>query len=89
MRGTVGKTTGEGVVFRVVHGVQDSYPYFTPTDPKTPAQLTQRSKFADAVHAWQALTPGEKAYYEEKRKRYKWGMSGYNYFISRYMLDLV
>ena len=31
-----------------------------PTDPKSPAQLTQRQKYKDAVSAWHALTPEEK-----------------------------
>lgn len=50
----------------------------------TPAQQANRSKFADAISAWQALSLAQKEVYNEKaRGRH---MSGYNLFIRYYML---
>lgn len=53
------------------------------TNPNTEAQQTQRSKFADAVSAWQGLTNEQKANYNTRRNI--GARSGYNIFISEYM----
>jgi len=59
--------------------------FYTPTNPQTPEQQANRSKFAAGVVAWQALTPEEKQEYN--RMRYGLRMSGYNLFLRLYMLN--
>ena len=57
--------------------------YYRPTNPNTPAQQAGRSKFADAVAGWAALTAAEK---EEYNKRaHKHSRRGRNLYISEYM----
>lgn len=57
--------------------------YYRPTNPNTPAQQAGRSKFADAVAGWAALTAAEK---EEYNKRaHKRSRRGRNLYISEYM----
>ncbi len=52
-------------------------------DPETAAQLSQRSLFADAVSAWQALSEAEKDVYRNRASG-TGGRSGYNIFLSEY-----
>ncbi len=57
--------------------------YYRPTNPNTPAQQAGRSKFADAVAGWAALTAAEK---EEYNKRaHKLSRRGRNLYISENM----
>jgi len=60
--------------------------YVIPFDPKTPAQLTRRQKFADGVSYWQSLTAEAKAIYN--LYKYPTRMSGYNRFLHYYLKDL-
>ena len=57
--------------------------YVVPRNPDTFAQKIVRGNFADAVKAWQSITPDEK--YIFTRKARKLQMSGYNLYISIYM----
>lgn len=56
--------------------------FYTPTNPQTMAQEANRTKFADAMAAWGALTAQEKAAYTERAKRR--GMFGWGLFIREY-----
>lgn len=57
--------------------------HFITSNPQTPAQQANRSKFSLAVAAWQSKTDEEKRYWRGlKRPR---GMSGYNRFLREYM----
>ena len=58
-------------------------PYLVPRNPDTPAQRAVRGSFRDAVHAWQAMSTGEKNQWNF-RARYK-AATGYNLFMSHYM----
>lgn len=54
-----------------------------PTNPKYPAQVVRQNVFADAVLAWQALTPEERyAYNHTENLR---GKTGYNLFLGNYL----
>ena len=53
-----------------------------PKDPKTPLQMKQREKYADANKIWKEMTPDEKQIYRERAKGL--GMSGYNLFVSEF-----
>jgi len=39
-----------------------------PKDPKTPLQMKQREKYADANKIWKEMTPDEKQIYRERAK---------------------
>lgn len=71
--------------FRVRRNKQQVYPYAVPTDPKTPAQLACRSKFASCVSSWKSLSPGEKDYWEIQGANKKEQLPGYNAFLSACM----
>jgi len=56
--------------------------FYTPTNPQTVPQQANRSKFADAMTAWVALTPTAKAEYIKRAKRRN--MFGHGLFIREY-----
>jgi len=60
-------------------------PYYITKNPRTEPQQTWRGVFANAVAAWQALTPEEKNEYNVKAKGKR--MSGYNLFLKEYLLS--
>jgi len=60
-------------------------PYYTPYNPRTETQQSNRQLLADAVVAWQALTPAEKEVYNKNAKGKH--MSGYNLFLREYLLS--
>ena len=59
--------------------------FYIPAEPGTPAQQSNWTKFANAVLAWQALTPEQKAVYNTRAK-YK-NLSGYNLYLREYLLS--
>ena len=81
------RVTGYNNTGRKAHLPRNAYyvrmRYYRPTNPNTPAQQAGRSKFADAVAGWAALTAAEK---EEYNKRaHKLSRRGRNLYISEYM----
>ena len=64
-------------------GNQYSKRYVVPANPRTVQQQIQRGKFAQAVHAWQALSPADKQTFRQLAKNLP--LSGYNLFISQYL----
>jgi hypothetical protein len=60
-------------------------PYYITKNPRYAPQQAWRQIFADAVLAWQGLTPAEKAVYNIKAKGKR--MSGYNLFLKEYLLS--
>jgi hypothetical protein len=81
------RVTGYNNTGRKAHLPRNSYyvrmRYYRPTNPNTPAQQAGRSKFADAVAGWAALTAAKK---EEYNKRaHKHSRRGRNLYISEYM----
>lgn len=77
-------------IYRVRHRwgkfVQEKMVFYFPINPKTGPQLIQQQKMTDAVTAWQDLTPSQKEEYNIKAKGKD--MSGYNLFLSEYLLSL-
>lgn len=54
-----------------------------PSDPKTDAQLTRRTTFADAMHAWATLdAPTRTAFHARASKL---GLDGANLFVRDYI----
>jgi hypothetical protein len=60
-------------------------PYYITKNPRTVPQQAQRSKFADAVAGWQALTAEEKEVYNIRARGKH--LSGYNLFLKEYLLS--
>lgn len=56
--------------------------FYTPTNPQTEPQEANRSKFADAMFAWGALSSEEKGVYNVRAK--KRNMFGHGLFIREY-----
>jgi len=54
-----------------------------PYDPKTPKQMRQRKRFADAHDAWIALPQEKRNEYNERARNMK--MTGYNLFVKEYV----
>lgn len=59
--------------------------FSVPHDPQTTAQITQRTKFANSIIAWQSLTTEQKNVYNALQ--YPLHMTGFNRFIRLYMRD--
>ena len=76
-------------IYRVRHRwgkvIQEKLPFYVPTNPQTEAQQANRQKMADAVAAWQSLTPEQKEIYNERAKGKN--LTGNNIFISEYLLS--
>ena len=56
--------------------------FYTPTNPQTIPQQANRTKFANAMTAWGALTDEEKGVYNTRAK--KRNMFGWGLFIREY-----
>jgi len=79
---------GSGV-FRRIKGATVLEKYYTPFQPRTPEQQYGRSMVKYAVASWQDLSDEDKAswnYYQDYRRR-RPVMSGYNLYISKYLLS--
>lgn len=59
--------------------------YVVPFDPKTPDQIVRRTKFAQAVLDWQALTQEQKKLWNTQARYKNLHMTGYNLYISTQM----
>ncbi len=64
-------------------GNQYAKRYAVPKNPRTLQQQLYRTKFAQAVSAWHALTPTDKDHYRQLAK-YR-PLTGFNLFISNYL----
>lgn len=81
-------STGSGV-FRRERDYTQLERYYRPTNPQTEFQQEGRSMFQYAVASWQALPDESKLawnYYQDYRRR-RPIMSGYNLFISKFLLS--
>ena len=87
---TVSKLYGvEGSgVFRREGSYTQLCKWYSPSNPRTEFQQEGRSMFASAIASWQGLSAGEREswnYYQDHRRR-RPIMSGYNLYISRFLL---
>ncbi len=58
-------------------------PYYWPRNPNTEEQQNQRTKFRNAIEAWQSLTTEQKEQYNEVAKGKK--RHGYGFFLSEFL----
>jgi len=54
-----------------------------PADPKTPAQLARRNKFAQAVATWQMMSQEQRKAWQAQAKNHNY--STFNAFLSAFM----
>ncbi len=88
-----GSTFGEHIIFTGIYKMVTTGPkqtptrldYYSPKNPRSVPQQTNRAKMTSAVTAWQNLTAEQKALYNEKSKGKK--MSGYNFFLKEHLLS--
>jgi len=52
---------------------------------QTPALVASKSRFAQAVAAWQALSPEEKAAWNSDQRRHDFRLPGYQFFLREYL----
>ncbi len=94
---SVRKQLGKTVIFRIQPGngyasskigelYQHRYAYFVPSSITHVNGDASRSTFANAMIAWQSLTPEEKKVYKKRANRH-FRMQGHNLFIREYMLS--
>lgn len=83
---TAQKQVGKCVIFRYYSRkrLQQAYPYVVPSNPMTPAQQTNRMKFASAMAAWAVLPDPQKEEYRHRVRDRK--MYPKNLFVKEYML---
>ncbi len=75
------------LVFYYRNGRQCVRVHVMPRNPDTEAQRIVRRAFGDAVKSWQAMTDDQR-YVFNRRTRYM-NMSGYNLYISEYMITKI
>lgn len=81
-------SVGSGV-FRRERDYTQLERYYVPFNPRTEFQQENRSMFQSAVSGWQGLSnevKGSWNYYQDYRRR-RPVMSGYNLFISKFLLS--
>lgn len=86
--GVDGEREGDAVFRRERNYVQLEK-YYVPSQPNTEKQVAVRGVFREAVVMWQSLSSEEKGawnYYQDYRRQ-RPVMSGYNLFISKYILS--
>ena len=79
-----GKLADE-LVYAIWKGLNYCREYVIPFNPKTAGQLTIREYFTDAVEAYQAELPATKAIWETAIKKLGWAMTGFNYYVGKYI----
>ena len=77
------KKLGGKIIYHVRYGKQEQYKYTTPTNPQTEDQQANRSKFATAVAAWQALSEDQKSAW--RKKALGSTIPGYQFFLRKEM----
>ncbi|HNX58641.1 MAG TPA: hypothetical protein PKK43_06060 [Spirochaetota bacterium] len=74
----------DDLVFYAYGGKQYARRYVVPKNPDTVVQKKSRRRFAEAVAAWQDLTDSSKESWNRRCRNLS--LSGYNLFISEYLL---
>jgi hypothetical protein len=74
---------GYAYIFKMVNFKQIIMQYYYPYDPRAPAVLANRHKFAYGVFYWQGFNDATKQFYNSLK--YPNVMSGYNRYLSYYL----
>jgi len=72
---------GPLTLYRSKNGTTVAFPRSPPKRPPTPAQLTQRKRFQDAMLAWNALTVEQQRAYEHATLVLSLPLTGLNLWI--------
>lgn len=71
--------------FQRDHGKTCLTRYTPRTSPPSEAELAGQLLFAQAVHAWQAMTPEQKEVWNTDPRRHEKRLPGYQFFLSEFM----
>lgn len=77
------------LVYAIWKGLNYCREYVIPFNPNAPGQVTIRGYFTDAVAAYQAELPATKAAWDAAIKALGWAMSGFNYYVGKYIEYLI
>jgi hypothetical protein len=73
------------LVYAIWKGLNYCRQYVIPFNPKTAGQQTIRGYFTDAVAAYQAEDQATKDIWAAAIKALGWAMSGFNYYVGKYV----
>jgi hypothetical protein len=76
-----GGDLGAYTIYQTKHGKRVMYPRAPPTEPPTPAQQTQRSRFSIALRRWRALTQADRNAWEALSKQAHLIATGLNLYL--------
>lgn len=80
------KQVGKKYIYQVVKGDQRKYSYVVPSRPNSPGQQQMTDLLRKAVQSWHDLSTEEKLSYDHAIPAGK-TMSGFNFYISEYILS--
>lgn len=80
---------GKSLTFSHWKGESKAMKHFKPRNPRSRYQTGQRSYMQWAVMGWQSMSVGDKEDYNQTVKNLNLKMSGYNYFLSEYISNMV
>lgn len=83
--GTIGKT----MIHQVWKGIPRVKKYRKPTQPNSAAQLDKRNLMRIAIPRWQGFVDWTKNAWKTAIERTGKTMSGYNFFLSQYLNDII
>lgn len=81
-------TIGKSMIHQSLKGIPTVKKYRKPTQPNSAAQLTKRNIMKDAVSRWQNFTASMKGFWVTVLALTGKKMSGYNFFLSQYLIDV-
>jgi hypothetical protein len=77
-------TVGKKYTYQTIHNRQIKYRYTVPFNPNSQLQQYWRESLRHAVLGWHNLSVSKRAWYRENKPS-RPAMSGFNWFISRYL----
>lgn len=82
-------TIGKAMIHQSWKGVPRVKKYRKPTQPNSAAQLEKRNLISTGVERWQGLADFLKNYWKIAIENVGKTMSGYNFFLSQYLNDII
>jgi len=78
----------DAMVFANWKGIPWVREQFTPQNPKTAEQVSQRLIFTQAINGWHDRTTEQKTGWQTGIERKGYTMSGFNYYVSEYIKSM-
>ena len=80
---------GNAMVFGAWKGIAWVRRQFIPQNPKSTEQVAHRLIFSQAIDGWHGTTADQKTAWQTGIERKGYTMSGFNYYVSEYIKDMV